>query len=97
MICASSNCSRVDAVKASANQLKMKLSQHEDAAAADDRMRAAKQQVAALDSQIKRGDAATAELALAAARSSVSQLDYTNLSDQSRTQGVRYGKLDLRA
>lgn len=95
MISAASNCCRIDAVKASANQLKLKLARHAAADNTDPMWRSATQQVQSLDGQLKSGDASKAELALSAAKSSIERLDYSNLITNAPT--ARFGGLDLRA
>ena len=67
MIDVNSNCSRVDAVKARAAQLRMELDQVPRRAPEDDKLKAAKTQVESLENAVKKGDAATAERALSTA------------------------------
>ena len=72
MISLSSNCCRVDAVKASANQLKLQVAQQRaslDAEAA----RSADQQLLTVDAQVRKGDANKAELALSNAKSALTK------------------------
>lgn len=95
MISAANNCCRIDAVKASANQLKLKLAQHAAADSNDPRFRSASQQVQSLDGQLKSGDANKAELALSAARSSIERLDYSALIVNAPT-APRFGDIDVR-
>lgn len=78
MIDANSNCSRVDAVKARATQLKMQLDQAPRTEPENDTLRKAQSQVQALDTQVKAGDAKKAETALATAASAVQQLQTQN-------------------
>ena len=71
MIDANSNCSRVDAVKAAANQLKIESAAANSTGAstqADDASRKLKSDLQNLDTQVKSGDPQKAELALAQAR-----------------------------
>ncbi len=74
MIAANSNCSRVDAVKATANQLKMQLDQAPRSTPASDALRKAQSEIQSLDSQIRSGDAKKAETALTDAKSAVTQV-----------------------
>ena len=101
MISAASNCCRIDSVKSSASQLRLKLAQEDkeqDKANADNsKLHAAQQRVQSLDAQIKTGDPEKAEQALAAAAASVRQLDYAALSAPTRKQDTTYGSLDVRA
>jgi len=73
MINIDSNCSRVDAVKASANQLKMQVDQT-PRTPGDQTYRKAQSQLQALDSDIKSGNAQKAETTLSTAKSTVQQL-----------------------
>jgi len=73
-----SNCSRVDAVKASANQLKMQLAQAPHSVPEDDGYRKAQDQLQALDAQIRNGDAQKAETALSSATAAVKELQTQN-------------------
>ena len=77
MISASSNCSRVDAVKASANTLRLQLSQHAKQGSNDGTVRNAEQQLQSVDQQVKSNNANQAELALSAAKLAVAKLDVT--------------------
>jgi hypothetical protein len=77
MIDVNSNCSRVDAVKAAANQLKLMSSAASASPATPDApanaaARKVKSDLQAVDAQVKSGDAKKAELALAAAEKDVS-------------------------
>ena len=74
MIDVNSNCSRVDAVKASANQLKMQVDQAPHAMPADGNYRKAQSEVQAVDQQVKSGDAKRAETALSSAKAAVNEL-----------------------
>ena len=97
MISAASNCCRVDAVKASANQLKAKFAQHAASDAADPTLRSAGQELQTLDSQLKSGDANKAELALSAAKSSIDRLDYTAPAATAHRHQAQYGNLSIQA
>jgi hypothetical protein len=97
MISAASNCCRVDAVKASANQLKVKFAQHPAGDPADSTLRSARQELQALDGQLQSGDANKAELALSAAKLSIEKLDYAALKSADHQHQARYGSLDIRA
>lgn len=71
MIDANSNCSRVDAVKAAANELKIQSAAANstgDGAPLDEASRKLKSDLQNLDAQVKSGDPQKAELALAQAR-----------------------------
>jgi uncharacterized coiled-coil DUF342 family protein len=74
MINPGSNCSRVDAVKATANQLQMQLDQTPRTTPASDALRKAQGEIQSLNSQIKSGDARKAETALSSAKSAVNEL-----------------------
>jgi len=76
MLSMSSNCCRVDAVKATANQLKMQLAQVKADEANKPIEQTATQQLQSLDSQIKSGDANKAELALSAAKLAIQHVQY---------------------
>jgi hypothetical protein len=94
----SSNCCRVDAIKASANQLKMQLAQHKPQGAETSDLRTASQQLQSLEVQIKMGDATKAELALSAAKSSIDRLQFAanaEHADQQQAQAIRPGMLDV--
>jgi hypothetical protein len=96
MIAVNSNCSRVDAVKASATQLKLQVDQAPKSAdaPASDSYRKAQSQIQSLDTAVKQGDAQKAETALATAKSAVQQF-------QTQTQGQNTskfpGRLDVYA
>ena len=78
MISASSNCSRIDAVKASANQLKIqtvKPSSTKETDSADASASKVKSDIQTLDDSIKSGDAKKAELALSNVKSDVRKQD----------------------
>jgi hypothetical protein len=76
MISATSNCSRLDAVKATANQLKLQAAQTPKAKdATSPTAKAVAAQLSALDDSVKAGDARKAELALAQARAALRQED----------------------
>ena len=99
MISLSSNCCRVDAVKASANQLKLRLAQQSANTPDDQSARAANQQLQAVELQIKSGDATKAELALSAAKSAVEHLPYRRMTEFPRAHTAptqMYGSLSIR-
>lgn len=76
MCSASSNCSRIDAVKATANQLKLQKLQQAAVKNPDGfQSKAVKSGLAELDASIQTGDAQKAELALANARNAIQRLD----------------------
>jgi hypothetical protein len=85
MIDVNSNCSRVDAVKSVANQLKMQLAQAPKSAAESDSYRKAQSQLQALDQDVKSNNAQKAETALSTATSAVQTLR-TQDSSSSQTQ-----------
>lgn len=100
MISPASNCCRVDAVKASANQLKLQLAQRKAGAADDNAVHTADQQLRTVDQQVKSGDATKAELALSGAKSAVEQLVYQRTNsprDAVDSSSSSYGSLDMRA
>lgn len=74
MIEINSNCSRVDAVKASATQLKMQVDQVPHRVPMSDPLRKAQAEIQSLDTQVKNGDARKAEAALSTAQSAVKML-----------------------
>ncbi len=74
MIAINSNCSRVDAVKASANQLKIQFAQTQRTGEPNDKQRKLDGELQSLDAEIKTGDAKKAEQALAAVRSAADNL-----------------------
>ena len=88
-----SNCSRVDAVKASANQLRIQLAQLARIDGANDKSRAVRSELETLDGQVRTGDAKKAESALSAARSAINNLqsepvvDATTSHQRNRTFG----------
>jgi hypothetical protein len=97
VISPSSNCCRVDAVKASVNQLKLQLAQ--DRHAGDDNsIRSANQQVQAAEAQTKSGDATKAELALSTARAAVETLLYRRhtATHAQQLKPAAYGNIDIR-
>jgi hypothetical protein len=69
-----SNCSRVDAVKALASQLKMQLAQAPQSIPASESYRKAQGRLEALEKEIRTGDAQKAETALSNATIAVEQL-----------------------
>ena len=80
-----SNCSRVDAVKASANQLKMRVDQAPHTTPADTAYRKAQSQIQSLDQTVKAGDAQKAETALSTAKSTVNELQTQDTSANTTT------------
>lgn len=72
MIAVNSNCSRVDAVKMQATQLKLQSDRPRRVGPADDSSRKVKADLETLDGQIKAGDAKKAELALAETKRDIS-------------------------
>lgn len=90
MISLSTNCYRVDAVKASCNQLKLQVPQQVtnqtggNDAADNSAQRIANQQLRAVDQQVKANDADKAELALSAAKVAVTKasLDTGSVADK---------------
>ena len=81
MISINSNCSRVDAVKASANQLRIQFAQARKAGGADEVNRKLNNELQSLDAQIKTGDAKKAEEALSVARSVATQVQSASEND----------------
>jgi len=77
MVSLSSNCCRVDAVKASANQLKSQYFQVKPAKGGEPSSQIVSEKLQSLDAQIKAGDANKAEVALLSARAAVQQLLYS--------------------
>ena len=100
MLSLSSNCCRIDSVKATANQLKIQLAQANSANAPDPKTQSANGQLQSLDAQIRTGNADKAELALSSARTAIEQLQYsppghsTTRTDQ---QPPVYGSLSVYA
>jgi hypothetical protein len=88
MIAVNSNCSRIDAVKAVANQLKMQLAQAPDKLPESASHRRAQSQIQALDQEIRKGDAQKAETALSTAASAVQQVDVQSTSDTGPQGGL---------
>jgi hypothetical protein len=74
MISVNSNCSRIDAVKASANQLKAQAALTPPSAQKTDSYRKAQSQIQSLDQEIKTGDAQKAETDLSSTASAVKAL-----------------------
>ena len=99
MISASSNCCRVDAVKASANTLRQQLAQHTRQSSGDTALQAAEQQLQSVDQQVQANNANQAEVALSSAKLSVEKLSYTQSAPSTvRLSSVaQYGKLNLYA
>ena len=77
MLSASSNCSRIDAVKASANQLRLQVPQGAGNGQSSAQLQAANRQLQTVDAAVKTGNAEKSELALSSARSAVQQLTYS--------------------
>jgi len=76
MIAVNSNCSRLDAVKASANELKIQFTRPASVlSGASPQIKAAENDLQALDDSIRKGDAKKAELALSAAQSAIREAD----------------------
>jgi hypothetical protein len=90
MIDVSSNCSRVDAVKALANQLKTQYVAPPTQVPADDKSRKVQSDLQTLDNQIKTGDAKKAEAALAVARKDLTLTQ--NETAHSSPAGIKYGR-----
>lgn len=78
MIAVNSNCSRVDAVKASAQQLQMQLEQAPQTTPESSQYRKAQSQLQGLQAQVKGGNAQKAETALSTAKSAVQALHTQN-------------------
>ncbi len=74
MIDINSNCSRVDAVKSMASQLKMQAAQLPHRTTTDDGYRKVQDKLTSVDTAVKKGDARQAENALSSARSALSQV-----------------------
>jgi precorrin-4 methylase len=90
------NCYRVDAVKASAAQLKQQLVTSHVSEDNND-TRTASRQLAAVDVEVKANDANKAELALSTAKSAIDKLVYERRDRTGGIGAVAYGSLDLRA
>jgi hypothetical protein len=100
MISGCSDCSRVDAVKATAHQLKLQVPHGAAAGSPNANVQAANRQLQSVDAEIRSGDASKAEVALAGARSAVEQIQYaapTVKSPALQGQTTRYGGLDIHA
>ena len=85
MIDCNSNCSRVDAVKAMANQLKIQASPARSAETTGPSSSKLKADLLALDQQIKTGDAKKAEAALAIVRKDFMTAETTQPSRHSKS------------
>lgn len=85
MISLNSNCSRIDAIKATANQLKMQATQVPHSTPETSGYKKMQTQIQDLDQQIKSGDPQKAETALASAVSTVRQLQTQKPSSQRQT------------
>jgi type VI protein secretion system component VasK len=109
MLSGCSNCSRVDAVKATADLLKLQVPRAAasspnagaaDSASSNAKVAAANRQLQSVDAQVRTGDATKAELALSAARAAVDQIQYsapTATPAALQIQSTRHGSLDLQA
>ncbi|MGB8167276.1 MAG: hypothetical protein WCF18_07265 [Chthoniobacteraceae bacterium] len=76
MISPACNCSRIDAVKATANQLKLATEKaHTKDGPDSPDQRAVRSRLEALDESIKSGDASKAELALSTARAAMREVN----------------------
>ena len=87
MIDVNSNCSRVDAVKAMATQLRMQATQVPHQMPEDTAYRKVQTKLDALDVEVKKGDAQKAETALSTAKNMVNQISAaaTGSSSSSRS------------
>jgi hypothetical protein len=94
MIDLNSNCSRVDLVKATANQLKMQVEQAPHTVPESDPYRKAQNQIDSLEQSIKGGDAKKAETALSTAKSAVQELQ---TQSQPASSSAYCGHLDVYA
>ena len=74
MIDVNSNCSRVDAVKSMASQLKMQAAQLPHSNPTDDNYRKIQAKLDSVDTAVKKNDARQAENALSTAKSALNQL-----------------------
>jgi hypothetical protein len=93
MVDANSNCSRVDAAKAAANQLSLQLAQAPQGTQKSDSYRKAQAQLQNLNQDIKSNNAQKAETALSSATSAVKQLN----AQTSSTPGGFQAGLDVYA
>ena len=76
MIAINSNCSRVDAVKASAEQIKLEISKAPSfQSGGSQQLRAVERDVQSVDDAVRSGDAQKAELALSDLQSAVRDLN----------------------
>jgi hypothetical protein len=80
MISVNSNCSRIDAVKAAANQLQRQIALAPQKSPESESYRKAQGQLQSLQAQIKTGQAQSAETALSTATSAVKSLQTTGTS-----------------
>ena len=100
MVSLSSNCCRVDAVKASANQLKMQFSQVRPAGDQPSESQSVGGKLQSLDAQIKAGNADKAEVALSSAKAAVQQLLYSrsaSIMTVTATQSPQASGVDVQA
>jgi hypothetical protein len=74
MIDVNSNCSRVDAVKSMASQLKMQAAQLPHSNPADDNYHKVQAKLETVDTAVKKNDARQAENALSTAKSALNQV-----------------------
>ncbi len=88
MIEANSNCSRVDAVKSRATQLRMQLDQMPRSQPADPAVQKAQSQVQTVDTAVKKDDAQQAETALSTATNAVKQAQTTSQKQSSVWRGL---------
>jgi hypothetical protein len=86
MIAVNSNCSRVDAVKASAQQLQMQLEQAPQTTPESSQYRKAQSQLQGLEAQVKSNNAQKAETALSTAKSAVQALHIQSTPSATATQ-----------
>lgn len=98
MIQINSNCSRLDAVKARANELSVQAAGTPAAGPVAETARKVKSDLASVQAQVKTGDAKKAEAALAAAKRDVSaELANAALASQASQGGAGSGGLDVYA
>jgi hypothetical protein len=82
MIDVNSNCSRVDAVKSMASQLKMQAAQIPHSNPTDDNYRKVQAKLETVDTAVKKNDARQAENALSTAKSALNQLQTQSAAAQ---------------
>jgi len=88
MIDINSNCSRVDAVKASANHLKMQIDQTPHSVPESDSYRKAQNQIQALATVVQQDDAQKAETALSMLKSTVNTLQTQSAAPVNPARGL---------